>query len=42
LYVDAAVRRWQHYTRRDATLSGTGETFNELPGARIKTGGGNG
>jgi hypothetical protein len=29
LYVDVAVRRWQAYTRRDAVLTGTGETFDE-------------
>jgi DNA modification methylase len=29
LYVDVAVRRWQAYTRRDAVLAGTGETFDE-------------
>jgi DNA modification methylase len=40
-YVDAAVRRWQAYTRRDASLTGTGETFDELCLARTIAGGGN-
>jgi DNA modification methylase len=40
-YVDAAVRRWQAYTRRDAILTGTGETFDELCLARTTAGGGN-
>jgi DNA modification methylase len=39
LYVDAAVRRWQAYTRRDAILKSTGQTFDELAAARAKTGG---
>jgi DNA modification methylase len=34
LYVDVAVRRWQAYTRRDAVLTGTGETFDEAAFAR--------
>jgi DNA modification methylase len=38
LYVDVAVRRWQAYTRRDAILKGTGETFDELTAVRGKTG----
>lgn len=29
-YVDVAVRRWQQFTKRDAVLEGTGETFDEL------------
>lgn len=29
LYVDAAVRRWQAYTGRDAVLEATGEPFDE-------------
>jgi DNA modification methylase len=37
-YVDAAVRRWQAYTRRDATLTSTGETFDEISVARTKAG----
>ena len=39
LYVDVAVRRWQAYTRRDAILKATGETFEEVAAARAKTGG---
>jgi DNA modification methylase len=40
LYVDAAVRRWQAYTRRDATLKSNGQTFDEIAAAvRKKTGG---
>jgi DNA modification methylase len=34
LYVDVAVRRWQAYTRRDAVLRGTGETFDEAASVR--------
>lgn len=34
LYVDAAVRRWQHFTRRDAILQGTCQTFDEVAEAR--------
>ena len=30
LYVDAAVRRWQAYAKRDAVLEATGETFDEI------------
>jgi hypothetical protein len=29
-YVDTAVRRWQNFTKRDAVLERTGETFDEL------------
>jgi DNA modification methylase len=39
LYVDAAVRRWQAYTRRDAILKSTGQTFDEIAAVRGKTGG---
>jgi DNA modification methylase len=28
-YVDTAVRRWQNFTKRDAVLERTGETFDE-------------
>lgn len=34
LYVDAAIRRWQAYTRRDAILADTGQTFDEVRTAR--------
>ena len=33
-YVDAAIRRWQHFTKRDAVLRATGETFDEVTLAR--------
>jgi DNA modification methylase len=34
LYVDAAVRRWQDFTKRDAILKATGQTFDEVAAAR--------
>jgi DNA modification methylase len=35
LFVDAAIRRWQAFTKRDAVLESTGQTFDELAnGAR--------
>lgn len=34
LYVDAAVRRWQDFTKRDAILKATGQTFDEVAVAR--------
>jgi DNA modification methylase len=36
LYVDAAVRRWQAYTGRDAVLKSIGRTFDELATTRNK------
>ena len=30
LYIDAAIRRWQAFTKRDAILSSTGQTFDEV------------
>lgn len=33
-YVDAAVRRWQDATKRDASLESTGQTFDELAATR--------
>jgi len=33
-YVDAAIRRWQDFTRRDAILKATGQTFDEVAAAR--------
>jgi DNA modification methylase len=30
LYVDAAIRRWQNFTKRDAVLKATGQTFDEV------------
>jgi DNA modification methylase len=35
LYVDVAVRRWQAFTKRDAVLTGTTSTFDEVMAARI-------
>ena len=37
-YVDVAVRRWQAYTRRDAVLQGSGQTFEEIAATRSKIG----
>ena len=37
LYVDAAIRRWQDFTRRDAILKATGQTFDEVAAARSPT-----
>lgn len=34
LYVDAAVRRWQSFTKRDATLKGSNQTFDDVAAAR--------
>lgn len=34
LYVDAAIRRWQDFTKRDAVLKATGQTFDEVVAAR--------
>jgi DNA modification methylase len=34
LYVDAAVRRWQAFTKRDAILAGTDTTFDEVTAVR--------
>jgi DNA modification methylase len=34
LYVDAAVRRWQKFTKRDAVLKATGQTFDEVAAER--------
>jgi DNA modification methylase len=33
-YVDTAVRRWQNFTKRDAVLQATGQTFDEVVAAR--------
>lgn len=30
LYVDVAIRRWQDFTKRDAILKATGQTFDEI------------
>jgi DNA modification methylase len=29
-YVDVAVERWQQFTGKEAVLSGSGETFNQI------------
>jgi hypothetical protein len=34
LYVDAAIRRWQDFTKRDAILKPTGQTFDAVAAAR--------
>jgi DNA modification methylase len=34
LYVDAAIRRWQDFTKLDAILVATGQTFNEVAALR--------
>ena len=33
-YVDVAIRRWQAFTKRDAVLAGTNETFDKVAAAR--------
>ena len=37
LYVDAAIRRWQDFTKRDVILKATGQTFDEVAAARSST-----
>jgi DNA modification methylase len=37
LYVDAAIRRWQDFTKQDAVLKATGQTFDEVAASRIAT-----
>jgi DNA modification methylase len=34
LYVDAAIRRWQTFTKSDAVLKATGQTFDEVAADR--------
>lgn len=34
LYVDVAIRRWQDFTKRDAILEATGQTFDEVAAER--------
>jgi DNA modification methylase len=36
VYVDVAIRRWQNFTRRDAMLAATGQTFDEITEARCR------
>jgi hypothetical protein len=38
-YADAAVRRWQAYTQRDAVLAATRQTFDCVAAVRSKPGG---
>jgi DNA modification methylase len=33
-YVDAAIARWQAFTKRDAILKSTGQTFDEVVAGR--------
>lgn len=37
LYVDVAIRRWQEFTKRDAILKSTGQTFDEVATERTST-----
>jgi len=37
LYVDVAIRRWQEFTKRDAILKSTGQTFDEVATERTAT-----
>jgi DNA modification methylase len=37
-FVDVAVRRWQAFTKRDAVLRDTGQSFEEVSAARSTTG----
>ena len=37
-YVDVAVRRWERFSGRDATLEATGQTFAEVEAARNEGG----
>jgi DNA modification methylase len=34
LYVDVAIRRWQDFTKQDAVLKATGQTFDEVTASR--------
>jgi DNA modification methylase len=34
IYIDAAIRRWQIFTKRDAVLAGTDSTFDEVAAQR--------
>jgi DNA modification methylase len=34
VYVDVAIRRWQSFTKRDAVLGATGQTFDEVAAGR--------
>jgi DNA modification methylase len=37
LYIDVAVKRWQDFTKRDAILNATGQTFDEVAAERAST-----
>jgi DNA modification methylase len=37
LYVDVAIRRWQDFTKKDAILKTTGQTFDEVAASRTTT-----
>jgi DNA modification methylase len=34
-YCDVIIKRWQDFTGQEATLEGSGETFNALAAKRI-------
>lgn len=34
-YADVAIQRWQHITRKDAILTSSGQTFDEVRAARL-------
>ena len=36
LYIDVAIRRWQDFTKRDAILDATGQTFDEVAAKRSR------
>lgn len=36
LYIDAAIRRWEKFTRKDAVLTATRQTFAEVAKARLE------
>jgi DNA modification methylase len=38
LYVDATIRRWQQFTKKDAPLSGSQQTFDEAARTRARVG----
>ena len=35
-YIDVAIRRWQDYTKCDAILESTGQTFDEVTAERSR------
>ena len=34
-YVDVAIRRWQNFTKKEAILQATGQSFDELAPIRV-------